>query len=186
MLVFSRKAHDEADHDQHETNENCDDYVILHYFAEQLCDRRKRWDIDTHGRTVIFSFFFVENNLGGKDSGHWKWQVHQTTPGHQKAERKQKAESRNPKGLHFQRTTGVAVQRAGRREKHTISQPRPLPNSAGPEIAGSRFQNPVETAVTYFTRANPPRRLRWPPRSTCTYRRRSRARFRTGQAEPAH
>jgi len=43
------------------------DHDIL---AEQLCDRRKRGDIDTHGRTVIFSFYFVENNLGSGDGGY--------------------------------------------------------------------------------------------------------------------
>ena len=40
-------------------------------------------------------------------------------------------------------------------------------------------------AATVFTRANPPPKLRWPPRSTCTFRHCSRAQFRTGHAGPA-
>jgi len=36
--------------------------------------------MDNHERTINFAFFFVQNNLGGKLSGYWKWQIHQSTP----------------------------------------------------------------------------------------------------------
>ena len=49
--------------------------------GQHLSERRKRRDIGNHETTVNLAFFFVQNNLRGKDSGYWKWQVHQTTPG---------------------------------------------------------------------------------------------------------
>src|SRR6266487_4471044 len=36
--------------------------------------------MDNHERTINFAFFFVQNNLRGKLSGYWKWQIHQSTP----------------------------------------------------------------------------------------------------------